>query len=78
MGSDSCDGHYRTDRNDQSHILTSSTAMITTSFAYGDSYGVKDHYNDDERDYDDFMSAEDYDRRRALRDGWASDTRGYW
>jgi hypothetical protein len=52
--------------------------MITTSFAYGDSYGVKDHYNDDDRDYDDFMSAEDYDRRRALRDGWASDTQGRW
>lgn len=44
--------------------------MITTSFAYGESYGVKDHYNYDERDYDDFFSAEDYDQRAAERDGW--------
>ena len=44
--------------------------MITTSFAYGDSYGIHDRYNDDERDHDDFKSAEDYDRRRALCDGW--------
>ena len=53
-------------------------SMITTSFAYGDSYGVKDQFNDDEREHDDFYSAEDYDRRRALRDGWASDTQGRW
>ena len=44
--------------------------MITTSFAYGDSYGAKDHYNYDERDYDDFLRAEDYDQRAAERDGW--------
>jgi hypothetical protein len=52
--------------------------MITTSFAYGDSYGIHDRYNDDDRDYDDFMSADDYDRRAALRDGWGSDTQGRW
>ena len=45
-------------------------SMITTSFAYGDSYGVKDQFNDDEREHDDFYSAEDYDRRRALCDSW--------
>ena len=26
---------------------------------------------------DDSWSAEDYDRRRAIRDGWRSDTQGY-
>ena len=52
--------------------------MITTSFAYGDSYGIHDRYNYDERDYDDFMSADDYDCRAAMRDGWASDTQGRW
>jgi len=29
-----------------------------------------------EPEHDDFMDAEDYDRRRALRDGWISDTEG--
>ena len=48
--------------------------MITTSFAYGDSYGVKDRYNDDDRDYDDIYTAEDYDNRAAQRDGWQSGT----
>lgn len=48
--------------------------MITTSFAYGESYGVKDHYGYDERDFDDFYTAEDYDNRQAMRDGWASVT----
>jgi hypothetical protein len=52
--------------------------MITTSFAYGDSYGISNHYGDDEREHDDLMDADDYDRRRALRDGWASDTQGRW
>lgn len=50
--------------------------MITTSFAYGDSYGIADRYNYDERDCDDFYSAEDYDNRAAARDGWLSDTQG--
>ena len=48
--------------------------MITTSFAYGESYGMHDRYNDDERDYDDFMSADDYDARRMERDGWTTVT----
>ena len=52
--------------------------MITTSFAYGESYGVKDHYGFDERDYDDFYTAEDYDNRQAMRDGWMNDTQGRW
>ena len=43
--------------------------MITTSFAYGDSYSKFDSYYDD-REHDDYMSAEDYDIRRANRDGW--------
>ena len=44
--------------------------MITTSFAYGDSYGVSDRYRFDEREHDDLMSADDYDSRRMERDGW--------
>jgi hypothetical protein len=48
--------------------------MITTSFAYGESYGVKDHYGFDERDHDDFYTAEDYDQRAAERDGWRTVT----
>lgn len=27
-------------------------------------------------EHDDLMDADDYDRRRAQRDGWVSDTRG--
>jgi hypothetical protein len=52
--------------------------MITTSFAYGDSYGISDRYGDDEREHDDLMSAEDYDARAAWRDGWTGDTQGRW
>jgi hypothetical protein len=48
--------------------------MITTSFAYGDSYGIFDRYGDDEREHDDLMDADDYDRRRAARDGWQTAT----
>ena len=33
--------------------------------------------SDDGGDFDDSWSAEDYDRRRAIRDGWRSDTEGY-
>lgn len=29
-------------------------------------------------EHDDLMDAEAYDRRRAIRDGWASDTEGRW
>jgi hypothetical protein len=29
-------------------------------------------------EHDDLMDAEDYDRRRAIRDGWTSDTEGRW
>lgn len=46
--------------------------MITTSFAYGESYGVKDHSNDYSWDYDDFFTPDDYDDRAAVRDGWES------
>jgi hypothetical protein len=48
-------------------------SMITTSFAHGDSYGMDDHYTYDERDCDDFYSAEHYDKRAAERDGWTAD-----
>ena len=29
-------------------------------------------------EHDDLMDAEDFDRRRAIRDGWTSDTEGRW
>jgi predicted 3-demethylubiquinone-9 3-methyltransferase (glyoxalase superfamily) len=29
---------------------------------------------EDDAEHDDFMTAEDYDTRRAQRDGWATDT----
>jgi hypothetical protein len=29
-------------------------------------------------EHDDLMDADAYDRRRAIRDGWASDTEGRW
>jgi hypothetical protein len=48
--------------------------MITTSFAYGDSYGMHDRYTFDEREHDDMMDADDHDRRRAMRDGWETVT----
>ena len=31
-----------------------------------------------EPEHDDLMDADDYDRRRAMRDGWISDTEGRW
>lgn len=43
--------------------------MITTSFAYGDSWGKSDQWGY-EPEHDDFMEAEDYDARRQERDGW--------
>ena len=51
--------------------------MITTSFAYGDSYGRPDRFYED-CEHDDLMDAEALDRRAAERDGWASDTEGRW
>lgn len=52
--------------------------MITTSFAYGESYGLSDRWGYDDREHDDLMDSDDFDRRRAQRDGWTSDTRGRW
>ena len=46
--------------------------MITTSFVYGDSYGIDDRYGFDEREHDDLMTAEDYDAHQAARDGWST------
>lgn len=43
--------------------------MITTSFAYGDSYSKSDSFYED-CEHDDYMSPEDYDARRYQRDGW--------
>jgi len=48
--------------------------MITTSFAYGESYGISDRWGYDEREHDDIMTADDYDYRAAERDGWTSVT----
>lgn len=51
--------------------------MSTTSFAYGSSYSVVENYtvrDDFDGDFDDFSTAEDYDRRRAIRDGWYKET----
>jgi len=53
--------------------------MITTSFAYGDSYGVKDHYNEDERDYVDIYAEDDCMDWQEAEDGWTSVTwDGHW
>lgn len=46
--------------------------MATTSFAYGQSYGIADRLGYDDAEHDDLMTAEDYDCRRAERDGWAT------
>jgi hypothetical protein len=43
--------------------------MATTSFAYGDSYSKSDRFYED-LEHDDLMTADDYDQRRAERDGW--------
>lgn len=45
--------------------------MITTSFAYGDSYSKSDSYYE-ECEHDDYMTADDYDARRYERDGWSN------
>ena len=46
--------------------------MATTSFAYGNSYGIADQWGyEDDREHDDLMTADDYDARRWERDGWA-------
>ena len=43
--------------------------MTTTSFYNGDSYSKFDSYYED-REHDEYMTAEDYDARRYERDGW--------
>lgn len=45
--------------------------MITTSFAYGDSWGKSDQWGYDP-EHDDLMDADDYDDRAAARDGWVA------
>lgn len=49
--------------------ITELIIMITTSFAYGDSYSKSDSYYE-ECEHDDYMTADDYDARRYERDGW--------
>lgn len=53
--------------------------MITTSFAYGDSYSKFDSSYED-AEHDDLMSAEDYEHKWYARDGWKESTydRQYW
>jgi len=41
------------------------TTMIETT-----SYSTKFDYFYDDREHDDYMTADDYDRRRYERDGW--------
>ena len=43
--------------------------MTTTSFYNGDSYSKFDSYYED-REHDDYMSADDYDRKEYYRNGW--------
>jgi hypothetical protein len=43
--------------------------MITTSFYKGNSYSKFDAYYED-AEHDDYMTADDYDRKVYQRDGW--------
>jgi len=43
--------------------------MTTTSFYNGDSYSKFDSYYED-CEHDDYMSADDYERREYYRNGW--------
>lgn len=47
--------------------------MITTSFAYGNSWGKSDQWGY-EPEHDDLMDADDYDARQQQRDGSLSVT----
>jgi len=49
--------------------------MSKTSFCNGQSWSKFDAYYED-REHDDYMTAEDYDARRYDRDGW-NETRYY-
>jgi len=60
--------------------------LTLPEFAYPDQhrYGIPDYANRlagrilEDLEHDDLMDADDYDRRRAQRDGWVSDTQGRW
>ena len=53
--------------------------MITTSFYKGNSYSKSDAYYED-AEHDDYMTADDYDRKAYQRDGWEESNydRQYW
>ena len=44
--------------------------MITTSFCNGESWSRTDAYYREDCEHDDYMSAEDYDRKEYMRSGW--------
>ena len=46
------------------------TLMITTSFCNGESWSRFDAYYREDCEHDDYMSAEDYDRKEYIRSGW--------
>ncbi len=60
--------------------------MTLPEFDYPDQprYGIPDYANRlagrilEDLEHDDLMDADDHDRRRAMRDGWISDTQGRW
>ena len=53
--------------------------MITTSFYKGNSYPKFDAYYED-AEHDDYMTADDYDRKVYQHDGWEESKydRQYW
>jgi len=44
--------------------------MITTSFCNGESWSRTDAYYREDCEHDDYMSAEDYDRKEYIKSGW--------
>ena len=53
--------------------------MTVTSFQNGNSYSKFDAYYED-AEHDDYMTADDYDRKAYQRDGWEESKydRQYW
>ena len=44
--------------------------MITTSFCNGNSWSKSDAYYEEDGDFDDSFTAEDYERREYYRNNW--------
>ena len=44
--------------------------MITTSFCNGNSWSKSDAYYHEDCEHDDYMTAEDYERREYYRNRW--------